>query len=300
MTPPGTDAVVHLIDTGPWIFRAWYALPDTVVDSDGFPANATRGFMDMLLRYVDEQRPRHIAVAFDGPMRSNFRNALLPGYKASRPKTPPDLARQFDDIRELCEGLGLPCYSDPAFEADDLIATLAAQVSQAGHRVRVVSIDKDLCQCVAQNVVLVDDRRGEQDEDDVRTRMGVPPSQVPDLQGLMGDKVDDIPGVDGVGPKTAAALLKHFTDLEDIYARLDEIPGLPLRGAKTLRRRLEEQRDEAFISRKLARLATDAPVDTGLDALSWNQVDGPRLERLLQHLAVGDGVRRRVANLPPR
>jgi 5'-3' exonuclease len=281
----GTAPPIHLVDALPLVFRSYYALPDSIVDPRGRPVNAVRGFANFLLAHQREHAPRHMAVAFDESLTTSFRNELYRPYKAQRESPPAELKHQIDRCRALADALGLTTLSDARHEADDLIATLADRHSRRGRRVVVITNDKDLMQLVDARVSILDIARGGMhDEASVRVTLGVPPRLVPDLLGLAGDSVDNIPGVPGVGAKTAVALLSHFDGLDALYAQLEHVPSLPLRGAAGVRTRLETHRDLAFLSRELATVVRDAPAPTRLDALRVRRPDRQGLGRILDEL----------------
>lgn len=282
-----TAGEVHLIDALPYVFRAYFSMPTTLMDSAGKPCGATRGFLDFLVRYLVAERPESIAVAFDESLTTSFRNEIYPEYKAQRDPPPAELLNQLEGCRRGAEALGLKCLSDPRYEADDLVATLCARSREAGQRVVVVTIDKDLSQLVDEHVQLYDYARGKRyDAAAVKERFGVRPDQIADYLGLAGDAVDNIPGVKGVGPKTAAALLQHFDSMDQIYDSLDEVVNVEVRGAKSLAAKLEPCRDMAFLSRTLATVARDAPLRLTLADLSWRGADRERLQPLLEHLGI--------------
>jgi DNA polymerase-1 len=223
--------VVHLIDGHVLVFRAYYSLPPMQAP-DGTPTNAAYGFANSLIKYLAEKRPTHIAVAFDYAMES-FRNEIEPEYKANRGDTPEDLEPQFDLCSRITEALGVPAFEQRDFEADDVIATLAAQLRRKRARVVVVTTDKDLAQLVRSDgtVWLHDPGRDEpRDAAAVRAKFGVEPEQIPDFLGLVGDSVDNLPGVPGVGPRTAAAALCTFGRIERIPADPAEWSGVAIRG----------------------------------------------------------------------
>jgi 5'-3' exonuclease len=285
---------IHLIDALPFVFRAYYSLPVSIVDPRGRPVNAVRGFANFLLAHLREHAPTHVAVAFDESLTSSFRNELYPPYKAQRESPPAELKSQIDRCREFAGALGLTTLSDARHEADDLIATLAVRHARRGRHVLIATNDKDLLQLVEQRVSVFDVARGAvHDERSVRITLGVPPRLVPDLLGLAGDAVDNIPGVPGVGTKTAIALLSHFDGLDDLYARLDRVAELPLRGVAGIRTRLETHRALAFLSRELATVALDAPAPTRLDSLRVRRPDRERLDQLLTGLGFA-GLRKRL------
>ncbi len=285
---------VHLVDASPYIFRAFFSLPESIVDPAGRPVNAVHGFAGFLLRLIHEERPSHLGLAFDGSLTTSFRNEIYPEYKAQRELPPAELEAQLDDCRQLGAAFGAATFIDATFEADDLIGTLAGQLLHAGHRVVVVSSDKDLAQLVGERCELFDFAKGVRyGPREVTEKFSVRPEQVADLLALAGDSVDNIPGVSGVGPKTAAALLRHFESVEEIYARLDEVVDLPLRGARPLSDRLERQRQVALLSKRLALIAADAPVAANTDELRLEGADAERVDALFDRLGF-EGLRERI------
>jgi len=293
-----TPRKVHLIDALPYVFRAYFSLPTSMVDPSGRSINAVRGFGDFLLRYIADEAPTHVGLCFDKSLTTSFRNEIYPPYKSSRELPPPELEAQLNACFALGDALGLSCYEDERYEADDIIATLAAPLVGAGHECVVVTNDKDLCQLVGPRLRVYDFARGERhDEAGVLDKMGVRAGQVPDFLGLAGDSVDDIPGVKGIGVKTAAALLAEFEHLEELYEDLEKVTTLPIRGAKGVAKKLHDDREMAFLSRQLAIVATDAPVSGGLRALKRRAPDRPSLEPLLGELGL-QGMLRRIDALP--
>jgi len=295
----GACHTVHLIDALPYFFRAYFALPSSIKDPAGRTSNGVVGFANFLLGYLRDEAPTHIALCWDRSLTTSFRNSLYPAYKANRELPPPELSAQIQRCRQLSEALGLACFDDARYEADDLIATLAAPLVAAGHRCTVVTSDKDLCQLVGPRLVVHDYAKDERyDAQGVRRRLGVRPEQVPDYLGLAGDAVDNIPGVKGLGPKTATALLAKFRDLEAIYAGLGSVSRLQMRGAEGVAARLAEQRDMAFLSRRLATVARDAPVRRrSLGALRRRLPKRRDLGAVLEDLGLAR-LRERVDSLP--
>ncbi len=274
----------HLLDASPSIFAAWYALPDLRAP-DGRPVSATIGFASSLIRHLGEHQPASIALAFDESLDTCFRNDVYPAYKSERAAPDADLLAQLEDCREVAEALGVATHAHARYEADDLIGTLAHHLAARGDDVLVVSIDKDLAQLVGPRVTMLDTKRNQHlDAGAVLARFGVTPGQIPDLLGLAGDPVDGIPGVAGVGPKTARVLLEHFADLDALYGRLDEVPSLPLRGAAGVARKLEAGRELALLSRELATIVVDAPIATDPDRLRFKGLQAERLDALCERL----------------
>lgn len=278
---------VHLIDACPWVFRAWFSLPETISTPDGAPAGALRGFSHTLFSYLRQERPTHVALAFDESLGSNFRREIYPDYKSSREPAPEELKAQLRWCRELTEALGVTTWAHPRYEADDILATLAKPLRAEGHQVVVVTSDKDLCQLVDDGLQVLDTaRRRRFDAPGVKESFGVRPEQIPDYLGLAGDAVDDIPGVPGVGPKSAVALLEHFAHLEDVYADLPSVATLGVRGAKSLARKLDEHEEQAYMCRRLATLSVEAPVQPALDELRWHGAEEQRLMPVMERLGL--------------
>eukprot|EP00746_Dinoflagellata_sp_MGD_P083727 gnl/MRDRNA2_/MRDRNA2_33298_c0_seq1.p1 gnl/MRDRNA2_/MRDRNA2_33298_c0~~gnl/MRDRNA2_/MRDRNA2_33298_c0_seq1.p1 ORF type:complete len:345 (+),score=47.21 gnl/MRDRNA2_/MRDRNA2_33298_c0_seq1:88-1122(+) len=279
---------VHLIDALPYFFRAYYALPGSISDPLGRQSNAVVGFTNFLIKYLADHKPSHVAVCWDHSLTTCFRNKIYPAYKANRKLPPPAMKDQIKRCRQVTEALGLICFSDERYEADDLIASLALPLTAGGHRCIVVTCDKDLCQLVGPQVVLYDFAKGERhDAKGVQRKLGVKPYQVPDYLGLIGDAVDNIPGVQGLGHKTAVAILAKFKDLESIYSSLDRIAKMNIRGAEGMVEKLRTQREMAFLSRTLATTSCDAPVKRKpLGALSWKGPKKRSLDSLLPNMGL--------------
>ncbi|MHC4816790.1 MAG: 5'-3' exonuclease [Planctomycetota bacterium] len=277
--------VVHLVDASPYIFRAYFALPESLTDPGGRPVNAVYGFKEFLLRLAATEQPTHVGVAFDESLTTSFRNEIYPAYKAQRDLPPAALEAQLKDCQEVAAALGAAVFVSERYEADDLIATLVHRLDAQGHGAVVVTSDKDLAQLVNARVTLLDFAKDTRyGPAEVEEKFGVRPDQIADLLALAGDTVDNIPGVKGIGRKTAVALLHAFGDLDGIYARLAEVEDLPLRGAASVQRKLTEQRNAAFLSRRLSLVALDAPAEADLEELRYTGADaalvGPLYERL--------------------
>jgi len=284
---------VHLIDASPYIFRGYFSLP-AMQAPDGRPVSAIYGFASFLLRYLKEEHPTHVGVCFDESLTTSFRNDIYPEYKAQRELPPPELVEQLAGCQELARALGLAVFVDSRYEADDLVGTLAHQLLSKGHRAVVVSSDKDLAQLVVPELEFFDFARGERyGEAGVVERFGVRPTQIRDYLGLAGDAVDNIPGVRGVGKKTAVALLGVFEDMDALYADLDGVADLDVRGARTLGAKLEASRDLAFLSRELATIATDAPATARLRELAWKGAHRMLVDPLFDMLGF-DRIRERI------
>ena len=259
-----TTPTLHLVDASLYVFRAWHSMPDEFHDADGWPTNAVHGFARFLLDLLEREHPQHIAIAFDEALDSCFRNVLYPAYKANREPAPAELRRQFAWCKALCQGLGLATLAHTDFEADDLIGSAAHRARSQGFRSVIVSADKDLSQLLGDGDEQYDYAKRERwGAAGVKARHGVHAQQMADYLALTGDAVDNIPGVTGIGPKSAAVLLAHFGNLDALLARIDEIPFLRLRGAAGLALRLREQREHALLWRQLTTIALHAPLPEG-------------------------------------
>jgi 5'-3' exonuclease len=256
------------VDASPYIFRAYFSLPDSLRDPEGRPVQAVYGFASFLLKLLADERPTHLAVTFDRSLTTSFRNDVYPAYKAQRALPPPELEAQLAACEEMAAALGAATFVDLAYEADDLIATLRARLPRVA--AVVVTSDKDLAQLVDERTSLYDFGKGARlTPVEVEAKFGVRPDQVADLLGLAGDSVDNIPGIAGIGAKTAAALLSRFGHLEELYLRLEEVRETPgIRGGKSLYAKLAAGREIAFLSKRLATVARDAPIDPGRSSLA--------------------------------
>jgi DNA polymerase I len=280
-------ATIHFVDASPYIFRAHHSLPGSIKTPQGAPAAATYGFASFLLKLVADERPTHLAVCFDRNLNGSFRNAEYPEYKAQREDPPPELVAQIDPCLEVAAALGAAAFIDGSYEADDLIATLLARLTPQGHGGVIVTSDKDLAQLVSNRVSLLDfAQETRYTPATIQEKFGVRPDQITDLLGLAGDPVDNIPGVPGIGRKTAAELLAAYDHLENVYAHLDEIPFSKLRAAKSTAFKLREHRDLAVLSKRLATVATDAPIpgNVGLEDLAYGGADRAVVEPLFDRL----------------
>ena len=258
---PLNSRPVFLIDSMNYIFRAYYGLPDTITAPSGMKTNAVLGYLRTLLRIIKEQNPPYIAAAFEGA--HSFRRELFAEYKANRVSPPDDLKVQFGYCRQITEAVGIPAFQAETFEADDVIGSIAVQMAELGHPVVIVSGDKDLAQLVDDRIRIYDLAKNLWlDAAGVKDKLGVEPNQVPDLLALLGDSVDNIPGVPGVGGKTATKLLSVCKTVEDIAGT--DFDGVSIRGRETILRRIGENLDTVRKSRELARVRCD--IDLGITA----------------------------------
>jgi len=285
---------VYLIDASVYIFRAWFSLPEGFATAKGEPTNAAYGFCGFLCSLLEQTSTQHVAVAFDESLTTSYRNEIYPAYKANRDPAPEELKRQFQWARSIAESLGLSCFSDPYYEADDLIGTLATYWRARGHPIYLVSSDKDLAQLVRDSDQWWDFSRNQKlGSKQIEEKFGVKPEQISDFLALTGDAVDNIPGVPGVGPKSASALLQHFGDLDSIFERLEEIQHLRIRGAKALQQKLSAQRPAAELARRLTVIHTEVPSALAAPDITRRMVDSARLSRLFDELQFGGMLRQR-------
>ncbi|WP_099867127.1 DNA polymerase I [Pararhizobium haloflavum] len=274
---------LFLVDGSGYIFRAYHALPPLTRKSDGLPVGAVSGFCNMLWKLLVDARdtevgvtPTHFAVIFDYSSKT-FRNDLYDQYKANRSAPPDDLIPQFGLIRQATRAFNLPCIEKEGFEADDLIATYARLATEVGGDVTIVSSDKDLMQLVSDRVSMYDTMKDKQiGIAEVVEKWGVPPEKMIDLQSLTGDSTDNIPGIPGIGPKTAAQLLEEYGDLDTLLARASEIKQ------NKRRENIIQFADQARISRELVTLKRDTPIEVGLEELRLEVQDGPKLVGFLK------------------
>ena len=275
----------YLIDGSGYIFRAYYALPPLTRKSDGLPVGAVSGFCSMLFKLLEDsksnenlQKPSHFAVIFDAA-RKTFRNEIYSDYKANRSEAPDDLAPQFEYIRKSVIAFNLPSVDLPNYEADDLIATYVEQILAKGAKVTIVSSDKDLMQLYRKDVRLFDPMKNKFiTPEDIVTKFGVSPEKVIDVQSLAGDSSDNVPGVPGIGVKTAAELINKYGTLEKLLDNAQEIKQ------NKRRETLIENKDKAIISKKLVTLMKDAPVERKIEEFHLKEIDKNKLYKFLREM----------------
>ena len=277
MAQDADKQTLYLVDGSAFIFRAYHALPTgQFTNPEGVTVNAVYGFVNMFVKLLSDMHVKNMAVIFDAT-RENFRYDIFPEYKANRGETPEDLIPQFPIIREATEAFDLPCLELEGFEADDLIATYSKRAVEAGWKVVIVSSDKDLMQLVNDDVVMFDPMKGKtMDIAAVHEKFGVSPDKVIDVQSLAGDSVDNVPGVPGIGVKTAAQLINEYGDLETLLQRAEEIKQ-PKR-----RESLINHAEDARISKKLVSLDCNVDVPVAVEDLKAHDPNSPKLMEFLQ------------------
>lgn len=273
-------------------------MPDEFFDEDGHSINAVHGYTRFLCELLERAQPEHIAVAFDASLTSSFRNAIFPAYKANRELPPPELERQFMRCRAITEALGIHLMIDHSFEADDLIGSTVWNLRAHGWRSVIVSADKDFGQLLGEHDEQWDYARNLRwGPAGVHEKLGVHPHQVADYLALCGDAVDNIPGVPGIGAKTAAALLSHFGSLDILLDRVDEVAFLRLRGAAACAAKLREHAEQARLYRRLTRIALDAPGASSIETLLRGRQQPEQLDLLCDQLRFGTFTRSRLRAL---
>ncbi|WP_044893431.1 DNA polymerase I [Bacillus alveayuensis] len=270
-----------LIDGNSIAYRAFFALP-LLNNEKGIHTNAIYGFTNILMKILEEEKPTHILVAFDAG-KTTFRHKTYKDYKGGREKTPPELSEQFPFIRELLDAYNISRYELENYEADDIIGTLAKKAEKEGFEVKIITGDKDLTQLATEKVTVAITRKGITDVDPytpetIQEKYGLTPPQIIDMKGLMGDQSDNIPGVPGIGEKTAIKLLKQFGTVENVLEALDEVSG------KKLKEKLAEYKEQALMSKQLATIQCDAPIDITLDDITYYGYEVQNVIKILKEL----------------
>ncbi len=276
-------ARLYLIDGSSYIFRAFFALPP-MSNSNKLPTHAIFGFTTMTLRFLKEYQPEMLAVVLDAG-RETFRNEIYHEYKSNRPEAPPDLIPQFPYIRKILRAMNIPALELAGFEADDIIATLAKKFSSQETEVVIVSGDKDLMQLVGDTTRILDTMKSRWiGVEEVKEKFGVEPDQVVEVMGLMGDPTDNIPGIKGIGEKTAIPLIQKFQSLENLFDHLEDLDRVGIKSSARVRKALMEGKEDALMSRKLATVRTDVPIHVELEELRFQGVNIEKLRELYTEL----------------
>ncbi|WP_456283186.1 DNA polymerase I [Bacillus sp. JZ34] len=270
-----------LVDGNSLAYRAFFALP-LLSNEKGIHTNAVYGFTTILMKMLEEEKPTHMLVAFDAG-KTTFRHKTFKEYKGGRQKTPPELSEQLPFIRELLDAYQISRYELENYEADDIIGTLAKSAEKDGFEVKIFSGDKDLTQLATEGTTVAITKKGITDveyytPEHVREKYGLTPEQIIDMKGLMGDSSDNIPGVPGVGEKTAIKLLKQFHTVEELLSSIDEVSG------KKLKEKLEEFKEQALMSKELATITTEAPLEITLDSLGYEGFDREAVVKIFKDL----------------
>jgi 5'-3' exonuclease len=282
-----TDSV-YLVDASIYIFRAYFGIPDEWHDPDGRPVNALFGYTQFLLKFLTAARPQRLAVAYDESLGSCFRNEIYPAYKNSRVLPDEMLAYQLKACKGLTEILGIPSFASDRYEADDIIATLAHKAQGDGQNIVVVTKDKDLGQLLLKEGDYLWDFAGQRkiDRDAFHGHFSVWPEQLEDYLALVGDSVDDIPGVPGIGKKTASSLLERFSSIEKLYHDSDSVAGSGIRGAATIVSKLKDYRDQVGLAQRLVRLEKNVPLAHD-QSLFWQPPPADIIRTYLDEFGLG-------------
>ena len=288
----------YLIDSSIYIFRAWYVYDDSITDSNGNPSNAVFGFSDFLYKLIQQKKPEFIACAFDASQTDSYRKGLYPEYKASREPAPEELKVQFQHCRNFCRAVGIAEFGSDRFEADDIIGSLAHRLREQGMAVTIVSADKDLTQLVlGEEDAWWDFARGNVlNSRGVEKQFGVRPDQIADLLALTGDKVDNIPGIPGVGYTTASRILQKFPSVEAVLDNIEEIAAMKFRGATRVQALVNAHKEMLPLNKLLTTVVTDMDFDEEPN-LSWNGINAEALREISDLLALSDTMHQRWLNL---
>jgi len=289
--------MIYLIDASVFVFRAYYTIPPDMQAPDGTPINAVYGFCRFLAGILEQKKPEYMAVAFDESLATSYRNEIYPEYKGNRDPAPEDLKLQFALCRQAAALMGMAVYSSPRYEADDIIGKLSVFMRQRGRKSMIVSRDKDLTQLLQPGDHFWDLKKAPIPYDNISEFFGVQPERIADFLALTGDAVDNIPGVPGVGKKTAQALLTHFESLDEIYANIPMISTIEVRGAKTLGAKLLEHKEIAYRAQELTRIAIDMPMDVYEDDLRLSKPKLAKLDAFFDDLGIGQGLRMQLKRI---
>ena len=286
---------LYLIDASIYVFRAWFSLPDSILNNEGKPVNAVYGYAYFLCQLLEQTNPSHIAAAFDESLNSSFRNKIYPDYKNNRESAPDELKYQFKLCRKLTEVLGISAFSSKRYEADDLIGTISQRMRKNNFRTTFITSDKDLSQLLKRGDVFWNFAKQQQYSYTTCKKMfGVKPEQMIDFLALAGDSIDNIPGVPGIGHKTAITLLEKYGSLTSIYKNIDKVLMSNIRGAQRVHDLLIENKELAFISQQLATIICDIPLQTNVTKLRYNKPTALRINRFCNQHKLGEKLRQRL------
>jgi 5'-3' exonuclease len=291
-----------LIDSSIYIFRSYFTLPDNWKSLDShYSTNAVYGFTSFLLNFLKQTEPNYLGCAFDESLGSGFRHEIFPSYKANRELPDDGLAYQLNACRQLCRVLGICEVASDIYEADDLIGSMARTTKTAGMQPVIVSRDKDLMQLVEDNVLYWDFGKSHpQNKNELEDEIDINCSQLSDFLALTGDSSDNIPGVQGIGMKTARQLLSYFPNVESIIEHLDHLQDLPIRGAGKLADKLGAVKDQILLSKRLATIVTEIDEAPVLCDLAWKGVQMQAFEIFADEMGFGNSFEARVAELKQR
>ncbi|MGH1371190.1 MAG: 5'-3' exonuclease [Cellvibrionaceae bacterium] len=302
------ETPICLLDASIYIFRYYFSLPDNWFSEEGYPTAAVHGYSSFLLSFLLQHNPSQMAACFDESLGSCFRNEIYPDYKSSRALPDEALAFQLNACREVTELLGIASFSSEVYEADDLLGTLMAHVKAQTESdpvkpdIAILTRDKDLGQLIVRSQDYLWDyvnpaKQERLGRTEIQQKFGVWPEQLVDYLALVGDAVDDIPGVAGVGAKTAQALLQWGGDIENIFRQMPQITSLPIRGAKGLAQKLVDHTEQIAISRSLAQIITDIELDLASSSLRRSSPDAEACEDFCERMGFGQPIRKKFNQL---
>lgn len=291
----------YLIDSSIYIFRAWHVFDDSICDSAGKPANAVYGFTEFLYQLIQQKKPEYIACAFDAHQTDSYRREIFPEYKANRPPAPEELILQFKYCRAFCRASGIAEFGSNRYEADDIIGTLATRLRNEGFDITIVSADKDLTQLVlGEHDAWWDFARGNVLNDKgIEKHFGVKPENIADMLALAGDKVDNIPGIPGVGYKMASNMLQKYNSVESILENIEHISKMKFRGSARIQNLVNEHKHILPDNKKLTTIVTDAIFDNHDMNIHWPGINKHELDDLFDTLDVSEARRHRWLNISP-
>lgn len=279
---------VYLIDSSIYVFRAWFTVPDSIVNQANEPVNAVYGFIDFVYQFLQQAKPKYVAFTFDESLKSSFRNEIFPEYKANRDPAPIELKRQFKYCRDFIEALGIYGIGSPHYEADDLIGTLATRMRNEGHPITILSADKDLAQLITEDDIFWNFAKGERNSiPQIKKQFGVYPHQIADQLAIAGDAIDNIPGVPGIGMATAAKLLNKFSSLDELLQNIHKVSEMKIRGAKRIQGLIADHEEELLLYKKLTEIHCKVELDESF-TLKRNMPDFTMLNDLFEVLNFGD------------
>ena len=290
----------YLVDSSIYIFRGWHVYSDEIVDAEGNPSNAIYGFTEFLRELLELEQPEYIACAFDARQTDSYRREIFPEYKANRPPQPIELKNQFKHCRDFCRAAGIADFSSNRFEGDDIIGTLATRLRNEGFRITILSADKDLAQLLRPGDVWWDYARNKiLHYKDVEKSFGVKPELIADLLALTGDKVDNIPGIPGVGYKMASNLLKKYPGIEQILDNIEKISEMKFRGAKRIQMLVDQHQHILPMTKQLTTIVTDAEFKGPKQDIRWSGINEDAMITMFNRLDAARGRRERWYNLQP-
>ena len=284
----------YLIDSSIYIFRAWHIYDETITDSQGNPSNAVFGFCDFLYQLIRQKKPEFIACAFDSSQKESYRKELYPEYKANRDPAPEELKVQFRHCRDFCQALGIANFTNERYEADDIIGSLAHRLREQGMAITIVSADKDLAQLVlGEEDAWWDFARGKVlNHKGIEQHFGVRPDQIADMLALTGDKIDNIPGIPGVGATTASRILKKYSTVEEVIENVEQIAEMRFRGSSRVQALIKTHKEILPLSKLLTTIVTDIEFDEEPD-ISWNGIKDEAFNEMSDLLALSEAMQKR-------